>query len=250
MAPLDYLWLLFAGLGGGLTGSVAGLASLVSYPALLAVGMGPVSANVTNTVSLIFSSVGAVSGSRPELTGQRSRARRLALFAFAGGLTGSALLLVTPSGDFARIVPFFIGGASFAMLARSRAEQNAPPASPSPGWRLNAAVLAVTIYGGYFGAAAGVLLLVILLFSTGETLARANAMKNVLVGLTNAVAAIGFAAFGPVHWLAVLPLGAGSLIGGRLGPRVVRRAPTRVLRVLIACGGLALAVHLGLNAFG
>lgn len=249
MAPLDYLWLLFAGLGGGLTGSVAGLASLVSYPALLAVGMGPVSANVTNTVSLIFSSVGAVSGSRPELAGQRSRARRLALFAFIGGLLGSALLLVTPSGDFARIVPFFIAGASLAMLARSRAERNAAPASPRRGWRLNAAVLGVTIYGGYFGAAAGVLLLVILLFATGETLARANAMKNLLVGLTNAVAAIGFAAFGPVHWLAVLPLGVGSLIGGRLGPRVVRRAPTKLLRILIACGGFALAVHLGLDAF-
>ena len=136
-----------------------------------------------------------------------------------------------------------------AILVRSRAERNATPALPRPGWRLNAAVLAVTIYGGYFGAAAGVALLVILLFTTAETLARANAMKNVLVGLTNAVAAIGFAAFGPVHWLAVLPLGAGSLIGGRLGPNVVRRAPTGLLRILIACGGLALAVHLGLNAF-
>src|SRR5215813_12701787 len=106
-----------AGFGGGLVGSVAGLASLVSYPALLAVGLSPVSANVSNTVALVFGGVGSVSGSIPELRGQRSRARRLGAVAVAGGLTGGLLLLATPSDAFARIVPWLIGLASLGILA-------------------------------------------------------------------------------------------------------------------------------------
>ena len=97
MGALDWLWLILAGFGGGLVGSVAGLASLVSYPALLAVGLPPVTANVSNTVALVFSSVGSVWGSRPELRGQRARVRHLGYVAIAGGTTGAVLLLATPS---------------------------------------------------------------------------------------------------------------------------------------------------------
>jgi hypothetical protein len=110
-------------------------------------------------------------------------------------------------------------------------------------------VFLVTVYGGYFGAAAGVLLLALLLIATGEPLARRNAMKNLLLGLANAVAAVVFVVFGPVRWSAVLPLAVGFLVGGRLGPLVVRRAPPGPLRAVIACAGLALAVHLGVDAY-
>jgi uncharacterized membrane protein YfcA len=245
----DPLWLVLAGLGGGLSGSIAGLASLVSYPALLAVGLPPVAANVTNTVSLVFSSIGSISGSRAELSGQRARARRLAFFAVAGGICGGVLLLATPSAQFARIVPWLIGLASLAILIRPDPARTPPAAGHHPTWALAAGVFVVGVYGGYFGAAAGVILLALLLLSTAEPLARSNALKNLLLGLANAVAAVAFAIFGPVHWTAVVPLALGFLVGGRLGPVVVRRAPAGILRVLIACAGLGLAVHLGLDAY-
>jgi uncharacterized membrane protein YfcA len=244
----DYLWLVLAGIGGGLAGSVAGLASVVSYPALLAVGLSPVSANVSNTVALVFSTIGSVGGSRPELRGQRARAKRLAVVAAAGGALGATLLLLTPSDQFALLVPWFIGGASIAVLLSPTPRQT-PAGAGTPRWELSATVFAIAIYGGYFGAAAGVLMLAALLFMTGETLARSNAMKNLSLGVANAVAAVGFALFGPVDWLAVLPLAAGFLIGGRTGPIIVRRAPTGPLRIVIGVAGMALAVHLGLDAY-
>ena len=114
------LFLVVAGIGGGLSGSIAGLASLVSYPALLAVGLSPVTANVTNTVALVGSSTGSIIGSRPDLVGQRARVRQLALAGVIGGACGGALLLVTPAESFERLVPFLIAGASRAILARRR----------------------------------------------------------------------------------------------------------------------------------
>ena len=110
-------------------------------------------------------------------------------------------------------------------------------------------VFLVALYGGYFGAAAGVIMLAVLLLATAQPLAGANALKNLLLGMANAVAAICFAAFGPVRWWDVLPLAAGFLVGGRLGPIIVRRVPAWPLRALIAGAGLGLAVHLGLDAY-
>ena len=245
----DPFWLALAGFGGGLVGSVAGLASLVSYPALLAAGLPPVSANVSNTVALVFGGVGSVSGSIAELRGQRAHALRLGALAIAGGVCGALLLLATPPGAFVRVVPWLIGGASLAILIPRRSASATATAGQHPTWQLGGGVFLVALYGGYFGAAAGVLLLALLLFATGQPLARSTALKNLLLGLANAVAAVAFVAFGPVMWSAVLPLGAGCLLGGRLGPVVVRRAPTGPLRALIACGGLALAIHLGVDAY-
>ena len=245
----DPLWLFLAGVGGGLTGSVAGLASIASYPALLAVGLSPVSANVSNTVALVFSTVGSVVGSRPELRGQRSAARYLAVFAVLGGVLGAALLLLTPSHQFALVVPWLIGGASVAVLIPRRSLV-APPDADTPAWELSLTVFAIAVYGGYFGAGAGVLLLAALMLMTGDSLPRSNALKNLLLGIANGVAAVGFALFGPVHWLAVVPLAAGFLIGGRTGPVIVRHAPTARLRLVIALAGVGLAVHLALDAYG
>jgi uncharacterized protein len=248
MSAGDWLLLVVAGVAGGLAGSIAGLASLTTYPALLAVGLGPVAANVTNTVALVFSSAGSVSGSRPELTGQGARVRRLGVSALLGGVTGCGLLLVTAEATFERIAPWLIGLASLAIMIRPR-----PRPLQLPGHRdgpaMHAGVFLVGIYGGYFGAAAGVILLALLLLGTTEPLPTSNALKNVLLGLANAVAALGFALLAPVEWLAIVPLAVGLFAGARLGPVVVRHAPADALRILIGLAGLALAVVLAAGAY-
>ena len=253
LAPVsgaELLLLLGAGLVGGLCGSIAGLASLTTYPALLAVGLGPITANVSNTVALVFVSVGSTSGSRPELRGQAPRLRRLALAAVAGGAVGAGLLLLTPSATFERLAPWLIAAASMAILVRPRVEAAAEgDGKRRPGAGLVGGVFLISIYGGYFGAAAGVLLLALMLVGTGEPLARSNALKNVVLGSANAAAAVGFALLGPVHWAAVAPLAVGLLAGGRLGPVVVRHSNAAVLRVLIGVAGLALAAKLAVDAY-
>jgi hypothetical protein len=253
VSALEWLLLVLAGLGAGLTGSIAGLASLVSYPALLATGLPPVTANVTNTVALVLTSVGSVSASRPELAGQGRRLLPLAGAGIAGGVAGAALLLVTPAEAFERVVPLLIGGAALAILVQrppgELAEEGRRARRRRDPWWLVAGTALVAVYGGYFGAAAGVLLLALLLLGTGEGLPRSNALKNVVLGAANGVAALGFVVLAPVAWNAVLPLALGCLAGGRLGPRVVRRAPQAALRRLIAVAGLALAVVLAVDTY-
>lgn len=250
MTKLDIVWLILAGFGGGLSGSMAGLASLVSYPALLALGLPPVTANVTNSVSIVFSTTGSVLGSRPELAGQRPRILRLGAFALAGGTVGGLLLLATPSAQFAKIVPFLIGAASLGVLVRRDPARLIPAGTHRPGPFVYGAIFLIGVYGGYFGAAAGVVMLMLFLLTTGDSLAVSNAMKNILLGSANAIAAIFFVFFGPVRWSFAVPLAIGFLAGGRLGPIIVRHVPTGPMRVLISLGGIGLAIHLGLNAFG
>jgi uncharacterized membrane protein YfcA len=255
MSVLEFALLILAGFGAGLAGSVAGLASLVSYPALLATGIPPVTANVTNTVALTLSSVGSVSASGPELTGQGRRLLRLGVAGVLGGAAGAALLLLTPSQAFERVVPWLIGGASAVMLVqRPTAELAAEGSSAHPDhrdpWWLPLGTAAVGIYGGYFGAAAGVLLLAMYLLCTGEGMPRSNALKNVVLGVANGVAAVGFILFTSIAWSAALPLAIGVFVGGRLGPRVVRRAPQTALRRVVAVAGLGLALHLAIQAYG
>lgn len=257
MSVLEFGLLVLAGIGAGLTGSIAGLASLVSYPALLATGIPPVTANITNTVALVLSSVGSVTASRPELRGQGRRLLPLAAAAALGGVTGAVLLLMTPSAAFEKIVPCLIGGAALAiLLQRSPAQlalegqrEQALHPHRDPRW-LPLGTFTVAIYGGYFGAAAGVLLLAMYLLATGEGLPRGNAMKNVVLGVANGVAAVGFIVFASVSWSGVLPLATGCFLGSLLGPTVVRRAPQTLLRRLIALAGLGLASHLAVQAYG
>lgn len=241
------LILLLAGVAGGLSGSIAGLASLVSYPALLACGLPPVQANVTNAVSLVFGSLGSVSASRTELSGQKATLIRLTPPSIAGGVLGAGVLLISPAGTFELIVPALIAAASLAILApwphaparRDRSE---------PAWLLPT-VFVNGVYAGYFGAAAGVMLLAVLLGASVDSLPRINACKNVILGLGNGLAACVFVAFGHVAWRLALPLAVGLFVGGRLGPWVVRRTPARTLRMAIAFAGLVLAVHLGVSAY-
>ncbi len=248
MSGVELLLLVCAGLVAGLAGSIAGLASLASYPALLTVGLGPVSANVTNTVALVFVSLGSTLGSRPELRGQAPRVREFAIAAMLGGGVGAGLLLLTPPDTFERIAPWLIGASSLTILMRQRLRP--PDARHDAGPALIGGVFAIAIYGGYFGAGAGVMVLALMLAGTGDTLARSNALKNVVLGIANAVAALAFVMLGDVHWDAVAPLAVGLFAGGRLGPIVVRHANAGVLRAVIGLAGLALAVKLGGDAYG
>jgi uncharacterized protein len=248
VSGLELLLLLGAGLCGGLAGSITGLASLFSYPALLAVGLGPIAANVTNTVALLGVSAGAGLGSQPELKGQAGRVRELAAAAVLGGGTGAGLLLLTPSDTFERIAPWLIGAASLTILLRPRVREPGE-GGDGAGPVLVGGVFLIGIYGGYFGAAAGVMLLALLLVLSDEPLARSNALKNVVLGMANLVAAVGFSLLGPVHWGAVVPLALGLFSGGRLGPIVVRHSNPVALRTVIGIVGVALAIKLGIDAY-
>ena len=242
-----YLVLVLAGIAAGITGSVAGLASLVSYPVLLALGLPPVTANVANTVALVFGGASAVTASRVELAGQARQMRPLALATVVGGTLGGVLLLVAPAASFEYVVPWLIAGASAAILLPTRPRAATPPRFHQT--TLIAGTTLIGVYGGYFGAASGVLLLALLLAMTDEGFARSNAAKNLLLTLANAVAALVFIYFGAVRWLAALPLAVGFLIGGQLGPAIVRRAPPARLRWLVALAGIGLALDLGWKTY-
>jgi len=247
----EALVLLAAGTAGGIFSTVVAIASLVTYPALLALGVPPLAANMTNTVSLVLTGVGSVAGSRPELAGQGRRVLRLGVVTALGGAAGAAVLLLTPASTFTMVVPVLIGGASLVLLVQPRISMLAPPAALDTRHRLalGAALFAVAMYIGYFGAAAGVLLLVVLTAAISEPLVRVNAIKNAVNGIANAMAAACFALFGDVRWRLVLPLAAGFLIGGWVGPKIARRVPAGVLRVSVSLCGLGLAAKLGVSAY-
>lgn len=186
----DAAFLTAAGIVGGLTGSIAGLASIATYPALLVVGLPPVTANVTNTVAMVFTAVGSVWGSRPELKGLGPWLRRILPVAAVAGAIGAALLLSTPAEEFEKIVPILLGGAAIAIaIPRGRAQAANHQRHTITVLLESAAIFLICIYGGYFGAAAGVLLIALLLHVGHATLAHANASKNVIAGVANTVAA-------------------------------------------------------------
>lgn len=243
------LLLVGGGVLAGLLAAIGGLASLVSYPALLLVGLSPTAANVTNTVALVATTAGAAAGSRPELVGQARHLWRLCAVSVVGGACGAALLLTTPAGVFEAVVPWLIAGASVALLLgpwlrRFFGEHR----TERPGIATRVGVFLVAVYAGYFGAAAGVIMLALLSAASQQSLARVNAAKTLVTGAANAVAAAVFAVIGPVHWFAALALASGSLVGGWLGPWAVRRLPAGPLRLAIALAGLGLAAKLAADA--
>jgi uncharacterized protein len=245
LSTADSALLVGAGVLAGTAGSAGGITSLISYPALLAVGINPLPANVTQAVSFTAFLPGAALGSRPELRGQGALLRRWSVVTVGGGLVGVVLLLSTPDHLFGRIVPFLLALASVALLAQPRLSTWHDTRSDRvKALLLPGGLFAVSVYNGYFGAGSGVMVLALLLVTVDRNLARANALKNVLLGVADVVAAVAFAIFGPVHWEAALPLGIGMLAGSAIGPQVTRRLPGNVLRVLVALVGLGLAVRL------
>lgn len=244
------LGLVSAGLVAGVIGSTAGLASLASYPALLAFGLPPVLANVTNTAGVTAFTIGSVASTRPELAGSWPKLwPRIGLFGLFGA--GGAFLLVhSPPGSFEAIVPWLIAGASLLLMFRDSvqiaAQRNGRRFQSSGGW-FYAVLAAVALYGGYFGAAAGVILLAWLMLTTDDSLAYCAAEKNVLLGASNLAATTGFVFISEIHWGAAACIAAGGIAGSYLGPKVLRKLPERPVRLVIGLLGLGLAVQLFLE---
>ncbi|MFC8047755.1 sulfite exporter TauE/SafE family protein [Nocardia sp. NPDC057353] len=252
MTPLEMLAVLVAGMAAGTINTVVGSGTLITFPVLLTFGLPPVTANVSNTIGLVPGSISGVIGYRRELAGQGPRLARLGVASLLGGLVGAVLLLRLPEGAFAAIVPVLIILALILVVvqprlsrwvARRRAEGGA--AAPAHGGPvLLAAVAATGVYGGYFGAAQGVLLMGLLGVFVDDDLQRLNAVKNVLALIVNAVAALFFLVVAEVSWEAVALIAVGSIIGGQLGAKVGRRLPPAVLRGVIVVVGLIAVARL------
>ena len=252
MPPEALVALFLAGVAAGTVSVLVSLASLISYPALLAVGLPPVTANVTNTISLVATGIGAGLGSRRELVGQRPVIARLALAGVVGGASGALLLLVLPERVFEVIAPLLIAGASVLLLVQPRLKaRNAARAGQAAGMRpaTVATYGATAVYTGYFGAAGGILAFVALSRIIDRPFHDVNAAKNLLAAVSNGAAAVVFLLLGPVHWLAVVPLAAGLFMGGLIGPAIARRVPAPVLRVVVAACGLGVAAVLAWNTY-
>jgi uncharacterized membrane protein YfcA len=244
---LEALAVLAAGLGAGTVNTIVGSGTLITFPVLLAVGYPPVLANVSNTVGLSFGSFSGAHGYRRELAGQRRRLLGLGAVSVAGGLTGGLLLLVLPEEAFRAVVPALIGLACVLVLVQPRLSARLAArreASAHGGVPLHVGVYGSGVYGGYFGAAQGVLLIALLGTFLDEDLQRVNAAKNVLAALVNAVAALLFVLVADVAWLAAGLIAVGSVAGGQLGALVGRRIPARVLRVVILVVGAVAIVQI------
>lgn len=237
--------LLGAGAAAGIVGSAGGTASLISYPALLAAGIPPLPANITNSVAFMAAWPGSALGSRPELRGQGPWLRRWAPLAAAGSAAGAALLLATPAKTFDRVVPFLLAFAALALLLQPQAAAwLAGRRAGSSRFLLPGGLIAVSAYDGYWGAGAGIMTLALLLITREQHLGRSNALKNMLLGVADVTCCVVFIVFWPVDWTAAAPMAAGTLVGSMIGPSLTRHIPGRVLRITAALAGLGLAICL------
>lgn len=252
MAATDVLLLLAAGLAGGAVNAVAGGGSLLTFPALLATGMPPVAANVTNSVSVCPGYLASVAGSGPDLVGQRRRTLELLPTTAAGTTVGCLVLLTTPARAFEFVVPFLVLAAAtmLAFTQRLRTALGAADGRPRRRHpvRVHLLVGAGAVYGGYFGAALGVMLVAVLAVVLDEPMQRVGALKNALSATVGVVTAIVFGVFGPVDWIAVATLAPATLAGGYLGALVARRMSAAVLRWSIVGFGTAVGIVLLVRA--
>lgn len=229
------IFIFFGGIASGLLSSVASMASLASYPVLLAVGIPPVYANVTNDAALIWTGIGSTISSFKELKGHWKQVASYATFTVLGSILGCYLLLSFPSKVFEKVVPFFIAGSGVMVIASARHHNLEPHKRPL--WQeifYIAALLAMGVYTGYFGAAGGVIVLVLLTYITNEKFIVVNAIKNVVCGLANLVALIVFAFTSHIYWLQAIPLAVGMFIGGYLGMDILKIVPAKYVRIFIA----------------
>lgn len=247
MTLLSFVLLVLAGVGAGAVGYLTGMASLVSYPAMLAAGLPPVAANVSQTLGLIGIGAGAAVRQAPVLMerGRRDLAVQLVLAGIGGGI-GATVLLVGGEGAFRLVVPWLIMLASVMVLVSPRLK-TMQGSRVAPRWAYLASVLVVSAYGGYFGAGAGTIYLAVALLVGPDGFGRTMLLKSVLLGVTNLVAAVIFALVAPVHWLAALALGVGCVAGGHLGASVQEHVSERVIRVVVAVAGIGLALWLALG---
>jgi uncharacterized protein len=235
-----------AGVVAGAINAIVGSGSLVTFPTLVALGYPPVTANVSNTVGLVPGGISGVIGYRRELRGQWRRAGTLAVGTTIGAVIGGVLLLKLPSAVFDAVVPILILLSCVLMAVR--------PSPSGHGAGRNRIGLAVVgafltgIYGGYFGAAQGIILLAVLRLCFDDDLQRLNGVKNVLAGLANAVAATYFIVVAHIAWGPALLIAIGSIVGAQLGARYGRRLPQEALRRVVIVAGVIVAGILAVRA--
>lgn len=244
MSPADIALVLGAGVLGGGVNAIAGGGTLISFPALLAAGLSPITANITSSVGLL---AGYASGSvayRDELRSQGRRARGLAVAGAVGGVLGALLLLATPGDAFEELVPFLVLLASLLLAVQPRvaswlAARGRLP--DHPGWQARLAVGAASVYGSYFGAGLGVILLAVLGLLVADELQRLNALKGVLSFVVNLAGVLVFVVAAKVDWAAAGLLAIGAVAGAYLGVRLARRLPATVVRAAVVATGILVA---------
>ncbi|WP_457192209.1 sulfite exporter TauE/SafE family protein [Nocardioides sp. P5_E3] len=251
MSPTEAVLIALAGVAAGTINTVVGSGTLITFPTLLAFGVPPVTANVSNTVGLVPGSMSGVFGYRRELAGQRARVLRLGAASLVGGVGGALFLLWLPSSAFDAIVPALIALGVVLVLLGPRIQRSVAARAESRGgipdhgvWWVWPAVAAAGVYGGYFGAAQGVLLMAILGIGVADSMQRHTATKNVLALIVNAVAALVFIAVADIDWTVAGLIAIGSVIGGQIGATVGRRLPPVLLRAVIATVGVVALVVL------
>lgn len=253
LTSLQTLAIIAAGVGAGTVNTIIGSGSLITFPTLLAVGYPPVQANVSNNVGLVPGGLTGAIGYRRELEGQSRRVRTLAVASGTGALTGAVLLLALPTKVFDLIVPILVLSATGLMAAQPRlsrwAATRKEERSREIGWEPLLITFLTGVYGGYFGAAQGIILFSMLAVFVEDHLQRLNALKNVLATLVNCVAALVFVFFAPVAWEAAALVAIGSIFGGVLGANLGRRIPPRVLRYAVMTLGFAVGLQLLVSAF-
>jgi uncharacterized membrane protein YfcA len=244
----EVLCIALAGLAAGTINTVVGSGTLITFPVLLAFGYAPVTANVSNTIGLVPGSISGAIGYRREMKGQGKRALRLGSMSVLGGITGAVLLLVLPSSAFKAIVPVFIAIALVLTVMQPRISRWLTRREidlQRDGHPLTALAVYLTgVYGGYFGAAQGILLLAILGVALTQDLHRTNALKNVLAGLVNGVAGLYFVFAAHVDWGPAAIIAGSAILGAQLGARYGRKLPPGALRALIIVVGVSAIIQL------
>jgi uncharacterized protein len=247
LSPADHLLAALAAVGAGIVNAVAGGGTLITFPALVALGVPSVQSNITNTVALCPGYFGGAYAQRAELVDQKRRLRALAAVSAAGGLIGSILLVISPEDLFEGIVPFLLLLACGLLAFQDRLRRlinprDEGPHDGTPSAPLMAGVFVATIYGGYFGAGLGIIILATLGVLLDEAMTRLNALKSAIALVTNVVAALFFVFSGDVVWSLALVMAPASLLGGAIGGRLVGHLNPRVMRAIVIAIGLAVAI--------
>ncbi|MFI1012060.1 sulfite exporter TauE/SafE family protein [Streptomyces sp. NPDC020965] len=258
MTIWEMLAVFAAGISAGGINAVVGSGTLITFPVLLATGLPPVTATVSNALGLVPGAISGAIGYRAELAGQRRRVLRLSAVAAIGGSCGAVLLLTLPSTAFETIVPVLVALAlvlviiqpRIAQAVQRRRESKGTPAHPDGGPPLLAGLFLASVYGGYFTAAQGVMYVALMGMLIDDTLQRINAVKNVLAAVVNSIAALFFLFVAEFDWTAVLLIAVGSTIGGQIGAKFGRRLSPTVLRGIIVAVGTVAIVQLLFRRFG
>ncbi|MER8073742.1 sulfite exporter TauE/SafE family protein [Streptomyces sp. NPDC094034] len=258
MTTWEMLAVFVAGISAGTINTIVGSGTLITFPVLLATGLPPVTATVSNALGLIPGAISGAIGYRAELTGQRRRVLRLSAAALVGGLGGAALLLALPSTAFETIVPVLVTLAlvliilqpRLARAVQARRARKGTSARPSGGPLLFTGILLASVYGGYFTAAQGIIYLSLMGMLLDDTMQRLNAVKNILAAVVNTVAALFFLFVAEFDWTAVVLIAVGSAIGGQLGAKVGRKLPPAALRWLVVAVGVVAIVQLLVRRYG